>query len=79
MDIFGEAFVETGSLLEDCLLVECEVAVLGDEGGDAGQMGSFGGGFKDLNFAPKTRTNTLVSSHCKTPLDPCSQIRVTCK
>ena len=37
MDVLDEAFVETGSLVEDCLLVECEVAVLDDdEGGDAG-------------------------------------------
>ena len=35
MDILGEALVETGQLVEDCLLEECEVAVLGDEGGDA--------------------------------------------
>ena len=40
MDILDAAFVETGSLEEDCLLVECEVAVLEDEGGDAGQWES---------------------------------------
>ena len=34
MDIL-DAFVETGSLEEDCHLVECEVAILEDEGGDA--------------------------------------------
>ena len=33
--------------MEDCLLEECEVAILGDEGGDAGQMGEFGGGFEE--------------------------------
>ena len=40
MDVLDEAFVETGSLVGDCLLVECEVAVLEDEGGNAGQWES---------------------------------------
>ena len=43
----GEAFEETGQLLEDWFLEECELAVLDDEGDDAGQMGEFGGGFKE--------------------------------
>ena len=47
MDVLDEAFVETGSLVEDCLLVDCEVAILDDEGGNAGQMGEFGGGFEE--------------------------------
>ena len=47
MNILGEAFVETGQLVEDCLLEECEVAVLGDEGDDAGQMEGFGGGIEE--------------------------------
>ena len=33
--------------MEDCLLEECEVAVLGDEGDNAGQMEGFGGGIEE--------------------------------
>ena len=47
MGVLDEAFEETGSLLEDYLLVECEAALLDDKGGDAGQMGEFVGGFKE--------------------------------
>ena len=47
MAVLGEAFVETGSLVEECLLVEGDLAVLDDRGGDAGQMGEFSGGFKE--------------------------------
>ena len=47
MGVLDETFEETGSLVEYFLLVECEVTVLDDEGGDAGKMGEFGGGFKE--------------------------------
>ena len=47
MDILGEALVETGQLVEDCLLEECVLPVLGDEGDDAGKMEGFGGGIKE--------------------------------
>ena len=40
MGVLDEPFEETELLLEDCLLVECEVAVLEDEGGNAGQWAS---------------------------------------
>ena len=47
MDVHDEALVETGQHVEDCLLEECEVAVLGDEGDNAGQMEAFGGNIEE--------------------------------
>ena len=33
--------------MEDCLLEECVLAILGDEGDDAGLMEEFGGGIEE--------------------------------
>ena len=46
MDVLGEALVETGQLMEDCLL-ECELAELGDEEDNAGDMEEFGGSIEE--------------------------------
>ena len=47
MDVLGEASVETGQHVVDCLLEECELALLDDEGDNAGQREGFGGGIKE--------------------------------
>ena len=36
MDVLGEALVERGQLVEDCLLDECKFAVFGLEGVNVG-------------------------------------------
>ncbi len=42
MDVFGKALVETGKLVEDCLLEEGELALfdVDEGGGDTGQLES---------------------------------------
>ena len=63
MDVFDEAFVETGSLVEDCLLVERGLLYLNMKEAmlDNGRVWwRFQRGESDLNFAPKTNTNASV-------------------
>ena len=47
MDILGGALVETGQLVDVCLLVGCKLAVLGDEGDKAEYKEGFLGCIKE--------------------------------
>ena len=63
MDVLGEAFVETGYLLEDCLLedVRLPYLVMKEVMLDNGRVWQrFQRGESDLNFAPKINTNASV-------------------